>query len=88
MRQIHRDVSINSSEIDVEREIQSITDKPPAYEGQGYPYFGLPGRDRNFEILLYSLFSVEIRDRKHTGRFDKVSLMPGVGEQARDIVLS
>ncbi|MCB9009681.1 MAG: hypothetical protein H6656_20340 [Ardenticatenaceae bacterium] len=79
---------MNSSEIDVEREIQSITDKPPAYEGQGYPYFGLPGRDRNFEILLYSLFSVEIRDRKHTGRFDKVSLMPGVGEQARDIVLS
>ncbi|KXH86963.1 hypothetical protein [Sporosarcina sp. HYO08] len=69
----------------VEKQImnQEHSIKPPAYNS--YPYTELD--DRIFEILLFLIYQREIRDKKHLGNFDDITLMQGVGEQGRDCVL-
>ena len=71
------------SEQEIEYEILP-ENKPPAYTNSGYPYNQLD--DRQFEVLVYYVFSEEIKQGKLV-RFDNIALMQGVGEQGRDCVL-
>lgn len=72
------------------KEIDNITNdinnsnRPMLFEGKGVPYKELD--DREFEILSYHLFKrhmVEINKE-----YDNVTLMQGVGEKGRDLVLN
>lgn len=72
-------------EAEMEKELRSCH-KPPVYERQGYPYADLD--DRQFEILLYYIFKAEIENDVRKRKYDRVSLMPGVGERGRDCVLT
>jgi hypothetical protein len=61
--------------------------KPVVFKSvNGFPYPDLT--DRQFEELLYSIFKEDIDSGQYKGRFDSVSLMPGVGEKGRDCLLS
>jgi hypothetical protein len=62
-----------------------MSSKPPTFEGIEYPYEKLT--DRQFEKLLYHIFDRDIRNGIYQGQYDKVDLMPGVGERGRDSIL-
>ncbi|MFX1381967.1 MAG: hypothetical protein ACFFBP_05935 [Promethearchaeota archaeon] len=59
---------------------------PIAYEGHDYPYNKL--ESRRFEELLYHIFDEKIKAGEFEEKYDKAHLMPGVGEQGRDVSLT
>ncbi len=68
-----------------ETEIYKITSnikKLTSYSAEPYPLNSLT--DREFEVLLYFIYQKQINDKT----FMKVTLMSGVGERGRDVVLS
>lgn len=68
-----------------ETEIDKITSnikKLTSYSAEPYPLNSLT--DREFEVLLYFIYQKQINDKA----FMKVTLMSGVGERGRDVVLS
>jgi hypothetical protein len=70
-----------------ENEIEKIvlnTEKLTSYQSEPYPLNSL--QDREFEVLLFFLFKAFIEDE--VTFYDKVTLMSGVGEQGRDVILS
>lgn len=74
------------SEESIRKEIDDIRNKPPAFAAQHtYPYWDLD--DRVFEIIVYQIFSEDIRTGHFDGQFDSCTLMTGVGEQGRDVKL-
>ncbi|WP_088233118.1 hypothetical protein [Bacillus cereus] len=69
----------------VVKEIEDYTKKPNVLGTlKGYPYSDL--EDRQFEVLVYSLFKEEI-ERGNLKQFDSINLMQGVGERGRDCSL-
>lgn len=72
---------INEAKIIAEQE--KIT-KLTSYTSEPYPLNSLS--DREFEILTYFLYQNMISERNLV--FDKVTLMSGIGERGRDVILS
>ncbi|HDR3491783.1 TPA: hypothetical protein QCN73_003246 [Bacillus wiedmannii] len=69
----------------VVKEIEDYSRKPNVLDTlKGYPYSDL--EDRQFEVLVYSLFKEEI-ERGNLKQFDSINLMQGVGERGRDCSL-
>lgn len=70
----------------IQAELNSVIKPTPLVAGlEGYPYKNLD--DRDFEILVYTLLKDEFSKSEHNNKI-AVSLMQGVGERGRDIVLS
>lgn len=60
-------------------------DKPTKYSGKNYDFNSL--NDRRFEELLHHVFMDRIKDDLK-GKYDNASLMSGVAEEGRDIILT
>ncbi|MFJ7512576.1 hypothetical protein ACIQW7_24470 [Peribacillus simplex] len=70
---------------EIEEEKKSYTKKPTVYKnGAGFPYNDLT--DRQFEVLLYSIYKEEINSGE-LKNFDTINLMQGIGERGRDCTL-
>lgn len=65
--------------------IEEDREKPIPIEGQSFPYRAI-ANPRRFEELLYSIYKLKI-ERNELIQYDSVSLMSGVAEQGRDVVL-
>ncbi|HDR8023560.1 TPA: hypothetical protein QCY54_002476 [Bacillus cereus] len=65
----------------------SLNTKPKAYNSEdGYPFEKI--EDRLFEILIYYIFKEEIVSSPvYNTKHNRITLMPGVGEQGRDCTL-
>lgn len=73
------------SKEEIETELASNTNKPKKYKSNiAFPFNDLS--DRQFEILVYSIFKEEIKSGDFNG-FDEVNLMQGTGERGRDCIL-
>ncbi|GAB1782011.1 hypothetical protein [Priestia aryabhattai] len=71
---------------EIEEEKNSYTNKPTVYKNNlGFPYNDLT--DREFEVLLYSIYKEEINSGELDGQFDSINLMQGIGERGRDCTL-
>lgn len=70
---------------EIAKEIESLERKHPAFAGRKYPIEYLS--DREFEILIYFLFKMEIGKGLYPGLYDSIKLMKGVAERGRDSVL-
>lgn len=75
------------SSVAIEREVNKIN-RSNAFSGREFPLNDLS--DREFEILIYHLFKkrIEAKDPSLNSQYETASLMPGVGEKGRDILLT
>ena len=74
------------SEESIRKEVAEIRNKPTAFATEKtYPYWELD--DRVFEVVVYHIYSEDIRTGHYKEQFDSCTLMTGVGEQGRDAKL-
>ncbi|UII21593.1 hypothetical protein [Fulvivirga ligni] len=59
--------------------------KPYPVDNQSFPYTEI-SNPRRFEELLYSIYQLKI-EKQELNDYDDISLMSGVAEQARDVVM-
>lgn len=65
--------------------IKEDENRPHPLDGQSFPYTTI-ANPRRFEELLYSIYKSKIEEG-HSNEYDGISLMSGVADQGKDIVM-